>query len=408
MLDLRLLCLVLLVLAVHGCSPVFAAPLVAFTQLEPEQEAMKALAEAERSLDQGAFDQAELQLERALLLMPEHAEARLMMASLMARLGRLETALLLVKSLIDDPSTPAAHQARLRSFYAFLIQAPRMASAHRLFSAEARLPNVSQSDHPQRLWRGEMSLGVNTNPLARTRLSELPLTISDSIVLLPIADRPELGRSLSASIGRWGPSDGFDVSLQRVEQSASGLNAARVAAWGPILEGLSGWALSAHQGIDGQRRYNLGVNLTQMNHRLHFGRFWEPTRDDQGNFARYEYALPAEAGFRLLPSFERSFNQGSAPPFWRMGLNGELALGYRRFLNVQWTFQQDLQGYSPLLENDRRRSLTTYIVAGEQQFELGDKKTLVFRALASQRKSNLELFAFKDFGLQVSFVQTWR
>lgn len=406
--HLRLLCSVFLVLVVQWFPPTVAEPLGKSTQLEPSQEAMKALAAAEFALDQGAFDQAELQLERVLLLMPDHAEARLMLASLMARLGRLETALLLVKSLIDDPETPSGHQARLRSFYALLIQAPRMASVHRLLGGDGQLKNTLPSEPPKRIWRSEISIGANSNPLARTRLGELPLTIGDSIVLLPIADRPEIGRSVGATLGRWSSSDGFDLSVQRVEHGASILHAGRLAAWGPLYEGLSGWSVSALQGVDGQRRYNAGINLSQMNHRLYLGRFWEPTRADLGSFVRYEYAVPASAGLSFLPAVERSLNQGNVPPFWRAGLSGEFALGYRRFLSAQWTIQQDLEGYSPLLANDLRRRLTTYIVAGEQQFELAKGKTLVFRALATQRKSNLELFAFKDMGLQVSFVATWQ
>lgn len=406
--PLRLLCSVLLALAIQCRLPVAAESLGKLTALEPSQEALRAFAAAEFALDQGAFDQAELQLERVLLLMPEHAEARLMLASLMARLGRLETALLLVKSLIDDPETPSGHKARLRSFYALLIQAPRMDSVHRLLGSDWPHNNSLLSEPQKRIWRSELSIGANSNPLARTRLGELPLTIGDTIVLLPIADRPEIGRSVGATLGRWSSSNGFDLSMQRVEHGISILHAGRLAAWGPVYEGLSGWSVSAQQGIDGQRRYNAGINLSQMNHRLYLGRFWEPTRADLGSFVRYEYAVPAATGLRFLPAVERSLNQGSVPPFWRAGLSGEFALGYRRFLSAQWTIQQDLEGYSPLLANDLRRRLTTYIVAGEQQFELGKGKTLVFRVLATQRKSNLELFAFKDMGLQVSFVATWR
>jgi len=54
------------------------------TALKPAEEAEQALEQARQAIADRALDRAELQLERVLMLVPEHAEARVMLASLMA------------------------------------------------------------------------------------------------------------------------------------------------------------------------------------------------------------------------------------------------------------------------------------------------------------------------------------
>ena len=53
--------------------------------LDPDAQAQEALAQAREALNGKAWGQAELLLERVLMLAPEQAEARVMLASLMAQ-----------------------------------------------------------------------------------------------------------------------------------------------------------------------------------------------------------------------------------------------------------------------------------------------------------------------------------
>ncbi|NBP37986.1 MAG: tetratricopeptide repeat protein [Betaproteobacteria bacterium] len=371
--------------------------------LNPVEEAERSLEQARRAIADGALDQAELKLERVLMFMPEHAEARVMLASLMAQLGRLETALLLLESLIDDPRTADDYRQRLRGIYALIAQAPRLAS---LSQSSMNLESQSRG---QSYWRGELGFGQTSNPLSRTSASELPLTIADSVINLPLNDRPIRGNLIQASVARLGQNQGFDLNLASISPlgaQAPQANAARLSAWGPVV-GPVFWQAQAQQSLDHQRRNSLGLGLSEARHRFTLTAFNEPTRDEAGQFLRYEQRLLPVLGGIWSVSLERGRYTGRLPDYWRAAASAEYSVGKQRFLVVNWGLQGDFSGYSPLLENNSRRRLDTRSVAYEQHIAISKQKVFVLRALATERRSNLAIFSFRDVGLQVSFVSTW-
>jgi hypothetical protein len=75
---------------------------------------------------------------------------------------------------------------------------------------------------------------------------------------------------------------------------------------------------------------------------------------------------------------------------------------------AQFTHQRDTYSYSALLQDGAKRQLTTAYVAFEQHIDLKNEKVLIWRAFRGERRSNLELFNYNEFGAQVSMVQHWR
>lgn len=373
------------------------------TTFNPAEEAEKSLEQARVYLAEGAVDRAELQLERVLMLMPENAEVRVILASLMAQVGRLDTALLLIQTLIEDPQTADDYRQRLRGIYVLLAQAPRLASLSRLpqrLGSEAPTPSY---------WRGEFGLGRSTNPLSRTSAAELPLTIADSIISLPLNERPTPGNLLQASVARIGPSSGFDLTTTVVASGIDGskpAEAARFSIWGPVTDAVY-WQAQAQQSLDDQRRYTLGLGLAQARHRLNLLAFSEPTRDETGVLLRYEQRVLPLLGGLWNAHLERGHHAGRTPDYWRAGIAGEYSLKGQRFLILNWGLQADLSGYNSLLENNSRRWLEFRTVALEQHVAITKQKLFVLRGFATERRSNLTIFSFRDIGLQISFVATW-
>jgi hypothetical protein len=74
-------------------------------------------------------------------------------------------------------------------------------------------------------------------------------------------------------------------------------------------------------------------------------------------------------------------------------------------LSVQISEQRDTHSYSPLLLNGAKRQLFSSLVAIEQQVKFEKEKVLIFRAFSAERRSNLELFNYKDTGIQLSLRQ---
>ena len=72
--------------------PFGQVPARASAPLQAEQDALQAYEEARRAVADERLDEAELLLERVLMLMPEHAGARLDFALLLARRGQADAA----------------------------------------------------------------------------------------------------------------------------------------------------------------------------------------------------------------------------------------------------------------------------------------------------------------------------
>jgi hypothetical protein len=77
-------------------------------------------------------------------------------------------------------------------------------------------------------------------------------------------------------------------------------------------------------------------------------------------------------------------------------------------LLVNVTGHQDTSGYSPLLENGAPRWLVSNQWSLEKTLQFESGKTLSFRVLTTQRRSNIELFAFREHALQIQAAKLWR
>ncbi len=409
-------------------------PAGASTPLQAEQDALQSYEEARLALASGRLDEAELLLERVLMLMPEHAEARLDFALLLARRGQTDAARALILGLAQDPRTPADHATQLRALAARLPngEAPQASTAAAL--RQAARPLSPASAPAAALWRVEAALSASTNPLSRTGAEGVVLTLPDGPVTLPLSTRPQAGTVAGAGLLRLQGTTGLDVSVQRMDRSGTA-TAYRAAAWGALpspapqtgLPPLQ-WQLQTLRGFDNLRRHSAALAAPWPGgaQRLVLGAYAEPTQQDHGWLLRAEHRgiTPQEgavapaglfglAGLQWQASAERSASTVRAQGYWRINLAVEAPLGPGRRLQAQATAQEDTHLYSPLLENNSRRRLLITYIGVEQQLPLaalgplGAGHQLVFRAFSTQRASNLSLFAFRDSGLQIALMRQW-
>jgi hypothetical protein len=397
--------------------------------LQAEQDALQSFQEARQALAEGRLDEAELLLERVLMLMPEHAEARLEFALLLARRGQPDTARALILGLAQDPRTPAAYSQGLRALAASLpggaggSLAQAAASPAQATAGQA----VPTAARPPAQWRAELGLAGSTNPLARTGAEGVVITLPDGPVTLPLSTRPQAGTVAGASLVRTRSTGGLELAVQRLD-SPDAATAFRAAAWGewpaqawPVQAARAGWAppqwqVQTLRGFDNLRRHNaaLAAPLPGLRlggaQRLVLGAYSEPAQQDHGWQLRAEHrALHPTAAGPLLwqASAERSASTARVQGYWRLNLGLELPLGPGRRLQAQATAQEDTHPYSPLLENNSRRRLLTTYAGLEQQWPLGDGVALVLRAFTSRRSSNLSLFDYRDTGAQAVLARQW-
>ncbi len=413
----------------------------AATPLQAEQDALQSYEEARLALASGRLDEAELLLERVLMLMPGHAEARLDFALLLARRGQTDAARALILGLAQDPRTPADHATQLRALAARLPngEAPQASTATATATTaaaprQAARPLAPASAPAAALWRVEAALSASSNPLSRTGAEGVVLTLPDGPVTLPLSTRPQAGTVAGAGLLRLQGPTGLDVSVQRMDRSGTA-TAYRAAAWGalPSLAPQAGlpplqWQLQTLRGFDNLRRHSAALAAPWPGgaQRLVLGAYAEPTQQDHGWLLRTEHrgSTPQEgavapgglfglAGLQWQASAERSASTARAQGYWRLNLALEAPLGPGRRLQAQATAQEDTHPYSPLLENNSRRRLLTTYIGVEQQLPLaalgplGAGHQLVFRAFSTQRASNLSLFTFRDSGLQIALMRQW-
>ncbi len=441
--------------------------MAAGTPLQAEQEALQAYHQARQALAAARWDEAELLLERVLMLMPEHAEARLDFALLLARRGQPDAARALILGLAQDPRTPAAYAAQLQALAARLpgageaaADATSSAPSSATSSAGASRPRPTAADAdtrtatgaapaaPPKLWRAEATLAASTNPLTRTGAEGVVLTLPEGPVTLPLSTRPQPATVVGATLLRLQGSGGLDVSVQKMDRPATA-TAYRAVGWGPWPAqawpaqaqraglGAPQWQLQTLRGYDNLRRHTAALALpllplglsTQASQppqgnptaeepaqalqgsarRVVLGAYAEPAQQDRGWLLRAEHraGTPAPWPVQWQASLERSSSTARAQGYWRLNLAMEAPLGPGRRLQAQATAQEDTHPYSPLLENNSHRRLLTAYLGLEQQFPLGGGHALVLRAFTTQRLSNLALFAFRDTGAQVAFARQW-
>jgi len=403
-------------------SVVWLSAAHASTPLNPVEDAMASYAEARQASAAGQWDRAEILLERVLMLMPEHAEARIDFALLMARRGQPETARQLLRGLIEDPRTPDDYRRQLQAMIRTLpSEQPAYRPAETLAASRNGRAPVAGSSRP--VWRGEASWLASTNPLARTSASELLLTVGGGTVALPLATRPEAGHVTALALSRNTASGGMDASFQALAQPAEGLEASahRLSLWRTLLTNET-WALlprgtelqgtvQTQQGFDGLRRHTAGLMLQKDRYRLSLLHYAEPAQEEAGALLRYEQRWAWTPGTWTVAGalmLERSASLRRTQGHWRVGFVSESVVTAQGKLQLQITAQQDTAPYSVLLENNARRRLLTAYVGFEQQWASGANQALVGRVFAGRRSSNLSLFDFQDAGAQLAWVRQWR
>jgi hypothetical protein len=193
----------------------------------------------------------------------------------------------------------------------------------------------------------------------------------------------------------------------------------RLSAWGSIQPNSGSarrnplqWSYQAQQGLDGLQRQSFSLaypfdfeGLAWRGVAVHYQ---EPStserQGDRGHALRLEQRGASGALTWLLHA-ERSASQVFEQGYTRAGLFAELLPAPKLLpqtrLSLQVTDQRDTHSYSPLLLNGAKRHLISSLVAIEQHANLENKKVLIFRAFSAERRSNLELFSYKDIGAQV-------
>lgn len=422
----------------------YSAPVQAAgaTPWQPELEALQAYTQAREELRAGRLDQAEILLERTLMLQPEHAEARIDLVLLMAERGQTDAALALLQSLVDDPRTEPAHRQALDKLaeqirrgdplqanpYALAIDSPWGRSA----AAPGLRPHVGGAGlRPQRstlrtdplapaFWRGEVSYGASSNPMARTSAASITLTPAEGPVTLPLGTRAQNGQIAGAGLAYNTPVRGAEVYWQHTDLTDAH-GAARLVLW-HRLPAPGGWRptagfaplpplmgfVQAQRTIDGQNRLQTGLAATHGPNRLSLTHYQDRTLDDHGQLLRLDHSQRQWLGAHWLASVERSRSRTGPKGHWRASLGAELPLQDGRKLLGQWMRHHDTYPYSALLQQGARRQLDSLYVAYEQQHRLQNQKTLIWRVFRDERRSNLELFSYIDAGIQLSLVQQWR
>jgi hypothetical protein len=401
-------------------------------ELKPKEEAAQAFAQAMAALKQGQEEQAELLLERVLMLSPENAEARLELAGLLAKRGRIVSAKLMIESLASDPRTPEAHKLQLKKLIAELSGVSNSLSANSDASSnntqppnQASIVAIQQNTQASQSATTHIEFGLtqSSNPLARTASEGITFTLPEGPIQLPLSDKPikALARTVQMSHDlKAFQNAGVEIYLQSLEPSASqSQTAVRLSAWGSIQPNSGSarrnplqWSYQAQQVLDGLQRQSFSLaypfDFEGMAWRGVAVHYQEPStserQGDRGHALRLEQRGASGALTWLLHA-ERSASQVFEQGYTRAGLFAEFLPAPKLLpqarLSLQLTDQRDTHSYSPLLLNGAKRHLISSLVAIEQHANLKNKKVLIFRAFSAERRSNLELFSYKDVGAQV-------
>jgi len=336
--------------------------------------------------------------------------ARLELAALLARRGRLDAARALIESLIEDPRTPEAHRVRLQ---ALLAETDR-ALAEQATTARAGA-NEAYARQPPAETTAEIYAGWSRNPLARADIRQLTLTFPEGSITLPVARdvRPAglAGVVLRRSTpGGWG----FLANLERIYGNEDS-SAHRLSVHGRLPWPASGavpwaqWSAQTQSAYDGSTRHAVGMSVGGQDWRLSGGGFDEPDLARRGVYLRLEGASRPHPELQVLTyaavehawSGPSSFVRMGALAFW-VPVQGWMLQGH---VNVH----RDLSGYSPLLENGAARELLSANLSLERTWEPEPGRWQVLGRLYGGRGwSNLELFTYRDVGVQVSLRRRWQ
>jgi hypothetical protein len=395
-----------------------------------EAQAQAAYEAALAALAQQQWGQAELLLERALMFQPEHTQALLQLATLLAQRDRLESAQALIAMLLQDPRTPPAHRRQLQA----LLDSTR--SPFLLNAQATATGSSSETLRPPGRTQLLFSLGHSRNPLGVTSATQLTLTLPEGPVALPLATQARATAVASLALHHQTPS-GFEIYAQsQTTALPQARSASRFAIAGPL--GLPGhlWSLSTQTTLDGTTRQSAALIKTLANSptlasqaadaqpatspapaapaaqftttQLTASLWREPNLGRSGWLLRAQRNFLPHASIPITTWGEYEHSGQGAPNALRSGVQASAALAPRWHLQSLLQAQADTSGYSPLLKNNAPRRLLSLQAELEYRWPeplLGGQASA--SVYATRRWSNLPLFAWQDGGLRLAWLRQW-
>ena len=373
------------------------------TEASALAEARTAFEKALLALEQQQWGQAELLLERTLMFQPEHAEALLQLAILLAQRDRLESAQALIAMLLQDPRTPPGHRLQLQALLDNTSQ--QQSSAVALGSAALSALPPAPVARTEMLW----SAGYTRNLLGITSAAQLTLTLPSGPVVLPLAVQSQAAMVGTVALHHQA-ANGLELYAQTQQTTLSqARSTSRLALAGPLGLKNHNWSLSTLRALDGSTRHSAGVVRTlQGNAQLMASVFYESSYKRIDWLVRSQRSTTIASRWPLTVWGEYEHGRGSAPGAVRAGLQSMVALDAQWQLQGLVHGQWDTSGYSRLLENNAaRRMITTHLELEHRWPSPQFEGQLTLSAYASRRWSNLALFAWNDSGLRLSWLRRW-
>lgn len=401
-------------------------------------EAAAAWDEAQAALAARDWVQAELLLERTLMLAPDHAEALLQLAFVLVQRGRAESAGGLIAALEHDPRTPPAHRARLAELRAALAAATAAADATPRTAATTAAPTARTTL--------QLSLAASSNPLALTSARELRLTTPGGDLILPLARAAVPGQLWGLGLSHR-TAGGLDLDALALRSNAPGARDAWRAALAlplplalpapaPAASGAPTPALplqlqlSAQRALDGSQRHTAlasracapppaadeTATSSASATACGLGLFEEST-GRRGLLLRAAHArnlAPADGLGHAAPiqsllwAEYETVRHTSQPDLLRLGAQARWSPSAAWQLQALWHWQGDRQGYSPLLAAGAPRRLHTAQLSAQWRLPATVATgTLDLQLSLARRWSNIALFAWQEASVQLRWQRHW-